>query len=137
MKKITKTKRLLVVLLALVFCLSFNTTVFSSNNTNVIETEKSIARAGGGSAVRYVTSETTFTFPVSGSGMSKIKVETSGTTSNNNIAVTVIPSNGNLKNFFMVGNQITTKHDYTLTAGTYTVTASVANAPAVVAVYIE
>ncbi len=30
MKKITKTKRVLVVLLALVFCLSFNTTVFSS-----------------------------------------------------------------------------------------------------------
>ncbi len=69
--------------------------------------------------------------------MSKIKVETSGTTSNNDIIVWVTPPNGNSKTFFMVGNQITTKHDYTLTAGTYTVTSSVANAPAVVAVYIE
>ena len=140
-----KTRKFFAFLLALVLCFSLTTTSFAAEKTETankvesVETNETVQpRAGGGSAARYITEGTDFSFTVGGSGMKTIRIEVSGTTSGNTVWGTVFIPNGNELGFEINGNSTFTKtYFFSLPAGTYSVHAQPLYDPAVIAVYVE
>ena len=140
-----KTRNLFALLLALILCFSLTTTAFAvekNESTNTIETvettENVQPRAGGGSAARYISQGTDFSFTVGGSGMKNIRIEVSGTTSDNTVWGTVYIPDGRELGFEINGNSTYNKpYIFSLPAGTYSIHAQPLYGPAVIAVYVE